>query len=224
MIELHQSLTVIQVSEFILLVTHLSLMYIEFKSLKKVLRANQTLSLIGFLFLFAMMRISRIVGIYTSNLLIRTYLTALLSIIAIALFINWGSIIIGISVRVRMIFYVGLFIPLFIFIYSREMHYHGLESIILAIMIGIANIFMFLIFRFVFKTSPYYRSRHRLFLLTLSFFIYIIFEGLAVTSMGTGDYISASIFLLLTLPPRCGITISIILPDRLVEFLKHIIK
>lgn len=224
MILITESIKIIQLTEIIILLLNLSLFYYEFLSLKPVLRNRVTLSLLGFLIMLMGLRITRITGIGLENIFIRTYLTAILGFFAGILFINWGSLVIGLSRRQKFVYFGMILVGLIGFVFSRFESIVILETLSVFWLITPTIILMIQIFRFVFKNSPYIRARQRLFVLSVSFLCYVVLEAIAVSNMGVGDFQVAAIYLFLTIPARIGIALSILLPTRLTNVLSKFIR
>jgi hypothetical protein len=140
------------------------------------------------------------------------------------LFVNWGSLVIGLSIEQKVSYVSLLLFGLLGFIVGRLLEFNLIEQLSVFLLISPAIILMFKIFRFVFNNSPYIRARQRLFVLTVSFMFYAFFEAVAVSNMGIENFDRAAVFLLLTIPARVGITMSILLPARLTDALSKFIK
>jgi hypothetical protein len=214
----------IQYSASMIICVHLLLYVYEIRSLKSVIFRKETLNLLGFLFSLTMMSITRVLGVMTSNILIRTYLTGIFGLVAMFFFVTWGNLIVHFDRKFNLLSVLFLLIGMTGFFYSRLDHSTIIEIISLLSLISVMLIIMGQIFSYIFKTSPYVRARQRLFLLSLSFFLHCIFEFFIVTLMGSDLYLQASLVILLTTLTRVGMTTSIILPLRITDVLSKFIR
>ena len=214
-----QSIHSVLLAELFLAIISSGFFFFELKTLNVNLQNKSTVELIGFLLSLNLTYFMRVIGILSDSIVIRTYLTGVIALIGGMLFIIWG-VTLSESKRWKVnLSYTCLILGMILFLDGRYNNRMLFSRLGLIIMILGPLIIMTMIFRYVFSSSPYVRARHRLFVLTLSFLFYAIFEGFAVANLGSKNYLMAALFFILVLPWRFGMTLSIMLPPNLTNFL-----
>lgn len=219
-----ESLNLIYYTEMILFLISLVLLSFEFSILRPVIKKKNTLYILGFLFAHISVYISRIIGIGSNSPLIRQYVSSVMGFFACIFMITWGSQMANLNNRITNVSFFSIFVGMLSFIFGRIINQESIEGFGLFLIMLTLIILLVNIFRYIFTKSPYIRARQRIFVMAFSFVILIFFEGLGVIYMGEGNFNLAAICFLIEIPFRFGITLSIYLPNSLVNILSKIIK
>lgn len=224
MITYLQSIDVILTAEVIILIFSTGLFLKEFSILKDVIDSSTTKSLVIMLVSIWLIALFRVIGILSDSILIRTYLSSVAALITAIAYIEWTNQIMDRKPKTRIFLFMTVILGMLSFISGRLLILHFLEIFGIVLIFTTITITMVSVLLYVFKKSPYVRARHRLFVLTISFILFCLFEALAIIQMGSGNYFNASLLFLAELPWRFGITLSILMPQKMMKTLMIFIK
>ncbi len=210
--------------ELISLVTSIFLLSIEIKKMFSVIKNKTTVTLLGFLFFISIVNFCRVYGILFNKPFIRQFGSAFAGFISLLFFIAWGSMMLGLPKKVTRVEIIVVTVGIILFIIGRIYISNLLQSIGLISIISIILISMIKLIQYVFNRNPYARARQRIFILTVSFIFLTVFAGLGVILMSVGNFNLAPLMFLATIPFRIGITLSILLPKKLVNIVSKIVN
>ncbi len=207
--------------ESILCLLSLIFLIIELKSMSAVIFNRKTLLLIGFLISLTSAYLTRSIGIFFSHNGIRLFGPTLSAVFGGMFIIAWATSIVGIKREYQQFLVTSFVIGLFIFLTGRWLNNFILEFLGLIFSMTIIIGVILRMFFFAFQKSPYIKARQRVFGMMIGFIGFSIFEVFAVIAMSKEQFYLSAILFLFELPFRLILTMSILLPKRVIEIMSR---
>ncbi|MHA2249108.1 MAG: hypothetical protein ACXAD7_02040 [Candidatus Kariarchaeaceae archaeon] len=207
----------ILIVEVFLFIVSLVFLMIEIKSMSAVLWNRKTLLLIGFLFTLSLAYFTRSTGIYTSNEDFRLFGPTISAIFGGVFIIAWTTSLVQMKPKIRYLLIYSFIGGLTLFILGRWGNIFFLELVGLILSMSVIIGVVLKMFFFSFQKSPYIKARQRIFGMMIGFIGFSLFEVAAVVAMNREMYLLSAFLFLLELPSRFVLTLSILLPQRVVE-------